>query len=192
VTLRLRDGIASLRGRGRHRVVERALAGVLERGGFRVVQYSIQTNHLHLLVEAGDAGKLARGVQALTIRMAKGLNAVLERRGPVFRDRYHARVLRTPAETRNALCYVLQNFRRHVTSAQGMVDPEWIDPLSSGPAFDGWSRRVEGAGSAGAAVAVSSAVAAACVSPASAWLLTVGWRRRGLLRVDEVPRAAWG
>jgi REP element-mobilizing transposase RayT len=180
VTLRVRESLPSLRGRGRHEIIERALAGVLGRTGFRVVHYSIQTNHLHLLVEAADAASMSRGMQALAIRIAKNLNAAARRSGQVFRDRYHARVLRTPTDMRHALCYVLQNFRRHATDDGRIVDPGWLDPRSSAALFDGWR---EGSPTARGAVA--------CTSPGSTWLVTVGWRRRGLIRIDEVPRGVW-
>ncbi len=180
VTLRASGGLPSLRGRDAFAAMDGALRGVLGRPGFRVVHFSVQTNHLHLLVEAHDATALSFGMQALAIRAAKALNRALRRRGPVFRDRFHARVLRTPREARDAVCYVLQNFRRHATTEDEIVDPYWVDPCSSGPAFDGWRGERERPATRGAPVPVS---------PARTWLLALGWRRYGLIRVDEVPRA---
>ncbi len=78
-----------------------------------MIHYSVQGNHLHLVVEARDRVVFSRGMRALGIRLALGLNRMMGRRGPVFADRFHARVLRTPAEARNALAYVLDNFRSH-------------------------------------------------------------------------------
>jgi REP element-mobilizing transposase RayT len=184
--VRVRGDVPSLRRRERYAVVEAALRGVLGRDGFRVVHFSVQTNHLHLLVEAADADALARGMQALSIRVAKAMNRALERRGPVLSDRYHARVLRTPREVRNALCYVLQNGRRHTEAdalrGGGMLDPTWIDPCSSAAAFDGWREAPHLAGRARSTP----------VSAPTFWLLTVGWRRHGLIAIDEAPAEAWG
>ncbi len=53
-------------------------------------------------------------MQGITIRMAKALNRVLQRRGKVFADRFHAHVLRTPTEVKNALAYILRNHAVHV------------------------------------------------------------------------------
>lgn len=185
-TLRLRGDLPSLRRKALLAVVEAALRGVLGREGFRVVHYSVQSNHAHLLVEAGAAGHLSRGMQALSIRISKGVNRALDRSGAVLSDRYHARALRTPREVRNALCYVLQNHRRHVAGdllrGGGIIDPTWIDPCSSGAAFDGWR---------GAVAARAVAVAPPPVSPPRFWLLTVGWRQHGLIAANEVPAAAW-
>jgi|GEM_PF-2830286 len=58
-------------------------------------------------VEAGSKTELSRGMQGITIRIAKALNRVMQRKGVVFDGRYHEHVLRTPTEQRNALRYVL-------------------------------------------------------------------------------------
>jgi hypothetical protein len=131
-------------------------------------------NHLHLLVEAHDGLALARGIQGLSIRMARALNRLLGRRGRVLADRYHARALRTPLEVRRALAYVLNDARWH-----GIVGPKaaarWLDPYSSAGSFDGWRR------------ASASSDATAPVAAARTWLLRIGWRRHGLLDPSYVP-----
>ncbi len=88
----------------------------------------MQGNHLHFLVEAENTRALSRGMQGLTIRMAKALNRVMQRRGKVFADRFHAHVLRTPTEVRNALAYVRRNHAIH--AARGAHDGR---PASSQP-----------------------------------------------------------
>ncbi len=178
-TLRARSGAPSLR-RGK---VWLAVAAALEAAGarpdFRVVHFSVQGNHVHLLVEAGGAAALSRGMQGLAIRVARAVNRAAGRAGQLWSDRYHARVLRTPREVRLALCYVLQNARRHADHDRGTFEPGWIDDRSSGRWFDGW-----------AGGAPSAPAAAAPVSPPRTWLLAMGWRRHGLIGVDETPPAA--
>jgi len=120
---------------------------------------------------------LSRALQGLCVRIARGLNAVLGRCGAVFADRHHFRLLKTPREVRNALLYVLQNARRHTQrDPDRILDPTWVDPRSSARWFDGW-RDLEPEDGGDRVVA-----------PAQSWLLTTGWRRHGLLRVDERPR----
>ncbi len=75
--------------------------------------FSVQGNHLHLLIEAQDNRALAEGMQGLSVRLARGLNRLMGRHGKVLADRFHAHVLRTPAETRRAIAYVLLNHRSH-------------------------------------------------------------------------------
>lgn len=84
--------------------------------GMRVIHYSVVKDHLHFIVEAESSAALSRGMQGLTIRMAKRINKVLGRRGKVFIDRYWSHVLRSPSETRAALNYVLKNVSYCVTS----------------------------------------------------------------------------
>ncbi len=102
VTLRASHGLPSLRTDPLFPAIQRALAQASRRG-LRVLHFSVQRDHLHLLVEALDAGALSRGLQGLAIRIAKALNRVLGRCGRVWADRFHARALRTPREVRNAL-----------------------------------------------------------------------------------------
>jgi REP element-mobilizing transposase RayT len=182
VTLRALPGSPNLRKGAAWRAVESALAAIASRDACRVVHFSVQSNHVHLLVEAEDRLALSRGVQGLAIRIARRVNRACARSGRLWGNRYHARILRTPREVRNCLCYVLQNAWRHADLARGIFAPGWIDPHSSGAWFDGWSDVARGA----------DATRVRLVAAARTWLLRTGWRRRGLVGVDEVPRSAWG
>ncbi len=177
VSLKLVESLPSLRTPDLRRLVEGSLRCVKARGSLRVTHYSIQKRHLHLVIEAIDAAALSRGVQGLSISLAKRINRSLGRSGRVFADRYFARILRTPRETRNCLCYVLNNCRRHDAQRRRTRAEGWIDPCSSGDYFDGW-RDVE---------VVACAGRDPPVSEPHGWLLRVGWRRHGLIWVDEVP-----
>jgi putative transposase len=181
VTLRVREALPHLRGDAAFEVIDAALRAMRERSGFRIVHFSVLTNHVHLLVEASDADALRRGISAFSIRVALGVNRIFGRRGPVWRDRYHARTLRTPAEVRRALCYVLQNLRRHLAQDGETLNPTAIDARSSGPWFDGWR-----------GVQAPWRDREAPVSPPRTWLLAEGWRRHGLIAVDEIPGAGRG
>jgi REP element-mobilizing transposase RayT len=180
VTLKIRAGVRSLRDARLVREVERSFAAACDRSDFRLVHYSLLDNHAHLLVEAPNAVALARGMKAIGSRLARAVNRVFGRHGPVLRERFHLRVLRTPLETRRALAYVLLNARRH---ARRLARAFRIDPASSGRWFDAW-RHSAGATRPGA---VDPAVA----RPRT-WLLRVGWRRHGLIGPDETPGAGRG
>ena len=173
VTLRARRHIPSLR-------LERTFAAVraaLSRSShaqFRVLHFSVQSDHAHLIVEADSTTALSLGLAALKIRVARGINRALRRRGPVWADRYHARPLRTPQEVRAGLVYVLHNWKEHIRHVQG------LDGRSSATWFDGWAERP-------APPADPSPV----VAPRT-WLAATGWRRGtvGPLRKDEAPQSA--
>ena len=131
VTARVRDEAARLRSRALCRVILLALGAGRERDGFRLVHFTVQSNHVHLIVEARDAMVLARGIQGITIRIARAVNRALERHGKVFADRYHAHALRSPTETANAIAYVLGNAHIHAARRGRPIRPDAIDPLSS-------------------------------------------------------------
>jgi len=114
----------NLRTRRCFAALSKAFWGGANRFGFRLVHYSVQGNHVHLLVEAEDRSALSRGMNGLGVRMARGLNRVMGRRGRVLADRYHARILRTPTEVKRVRHYLLDNARRHY----GVVGP---DPFAS-------------------------------------------------------------
>jgi REP element-mobilizing transposase RayT len=128
VTMRVLPGVGFLRGFARRRAIEDALRAVKERFGMRVVHYSIQGNHLHLILELEDPSALSRAIQGLAIRLARSLNRIAGRTGKVFADRFHAHVMKTVREVVNAVRYVLENFRNHLRED---VAPEGVDPCSS-------------------------------------------------------------
>ena len=134
VTLRVAPGLPSFRGNALFVAMRTALTRA-STATFRVLQFSVQADHLHLVVEADGSTVLSRGIQGLAIRAAKAVNRTLRRRGKVWADRFHAHPLRTPREVRNALVYVLNNFRKHVPGARG------IDARSSSAWFSGWTIR---------------------------------------------------
>ncbi|MBK9388351.1 MAG: transposase [Planctomycetes bacterium] len=174
ITVRLAEGLPSMRRGDALKLVLAALSASSDRHGMRIIHYSVQGNHLHLLVEADDRACGARAMNALLSPLARALNKLWGRSGKVFPDRYHDEVISTPAQARNALRYVLQNGKKH-----GVVPRSSIDLCSSAPVFEGWKERPS--------IAATPVVAA--VAPASTWLLTTGWRRHGLLDIRELPHS---
>ncbi|HVT09955.1 MAG TPA: transposase [Polyangia bacterium] len=155
----------------RYGALEPAIASA-SRTDFRVVHFSVQGDHVHLIVEARDKVALSSGLRGLSIRAARALNRAACRSGPVWADRYHARDLSTPREVRHALCYVLHNSRKH---GRPVV---YVDPCSSARWFDGWRDHDP---------IFDFAADPPPVARPRTWLLTTGWRRHGLLRLDEKP-----
>jgi hypothetical protein len=158
-------------------------------GDARVVHYSVQSNHVHLLVESSSKRTLSRGMQALSIRLAKRLNRLFARRGRLFDDRFHARSLKTPLEVRRALAYVLNNFRRHADTTGPRLPLSFRDPWSSAAWFDGWDPEWIHAPPDPRALDDPLPALASGIVPARSFLLRRGWRRHGLLRPFEVSVA---
>lgn len=177
VTPRVCEGLPSLRERPAWVVfVQQARAVRARSHGFRIVQYTVLWNHIHMIVEADDHAAFVSGMRSFTIRLAKAMNVRFERRGRFFDHRYDARALRSPREVRNALQYVLLNVRKHEAEHGRTLSREWIDERSTGVTFDGWD----------------TSLPLTCAkdfgtSPAQTWLLRTGWRVHGRLRVDAIP-----
>jgi REP element-mobilizing transposase RayT len=181
VTVRTRAGVPSLREGKLVREWRRSLAEASERGVFRVAHYSLQGDHAHLIVEAQGKHALSCGMKSIGARLARAVNRVNGRSGPVLDGRFHHRTLRTPREVRRALAYVLLNARRHFAKRRAISRSSAVhlDGASSARWFDGWRPAV--------ASRIPEATTTREVARARTWLLTVGWRRHGLVDPAEVP-----
>ncbi|MDJ0865964.1 MAG: transposase [Myxococcota bacterium] len=177
VTIRVREEIPSLRTRRFVAEFRASLRKACERGEFRVAHYSVQRDHVHLIVEAAGKRALGCGMKSISARLARAVNRVFARSGRVLDGRYHLHLLRTPREVRNALAYVLLNARKHWRERRGKAPLVRLDEASSGRWFAGWKRRVPGPRPAGGRE----------VALPRSWLLRSGWRRYGLVDPGEVP-----
>ncbi len=187
VTLKLAAGVPSFRKAAIMRVVRAVIAAGGHRGDFRVVHYNVLGDHVHLVVEAAGAAALARGMQGLSVRLARRVNALLGRRGRLLAQRYHARPLRTPTEVRNAVRYVLLNARHHGVERGVVMARGWVDPYSSALWFDGWKAAIRTDAPWLRALAKEGRPTA----DPHTWLLAIGWRRGGgLIGIDDVPGPA--
>ena len=186
VTLRVEEIIGTLRTRSLYQAVRKALRTVLGRDDFRVIDVSLQDGHVHLILEAADKHALARGMQAFEIAAARYINKAFSRDrgrrriGRVFSDRYHPKAITSPLAARHARAYVLNNWRRH---GQDRGVASNVDRFSSGVSFDGWKET----GGTDFLKALPPDYEPLPVSRPQTWLLSVGWRRHGLISVREVP-----
>jgi putative transposase len=160
VTWRMLPHVWNLRSRRSFRELSAAFAEACNRAGFRLIHFSVQGNHLHLIVEASDEVRLSRGLQGLAVRIARRLNRLMGRTGKVFADRFHQHVLRSPAEVAPAVAYVLGNFVVHALRRGEPVSATAPDEYSS-------ARQRE--------------TGPPLVAPAQSWLLRGGWRRGAAL-----------
>ncbi len=183
VVLRTRADVGRLRRGKVYKALRRVLARTLGRLGFSVVHLSIQHNHLHFLVEAGGKDALRLGMQGLAISAAKAINRVCKRKGKVFEYRYHATSIRSPRQARNALAYVLNNWRRHNEDERTLASHSAvIDPYSTARQFTGWKEASRAVMPSGFSTLMPLEVA----QPRT-WLLSVGWMRGGAISAFETP-----
>ena len=185
VTMRVRRSLPSLR----RQAIVAEIIGTFSRTGrswFRLVHFSVQDDHVHLIVEADDKQSLGRGMAGVAIRIARATNRALHRRGSIGACRYHARALATPREVRNALVYVIFNLHKHVPGTRG-----W-DLCSSAPWLEGWATPPTGPPFNQWATPPTGAPFDASESPPvrrpETWLARTGWKRHGLIRCGECPK----
>jgi REP-associated tyrosine transposase len=173
VTLRASRRVSSLRRQCLFHAIRRAL-GRTARAWFRVVHFSVQADHVHLLVEADDKSSLSPRLMGLTIRVARAVNRVLRRRGRMWDDRFHSRALKSPREVRHAIVYVLMNAKKHIADAPN------FDPCSSAAWFTG------------SKLPLAQAPPLDCdeliTQRPQTWLLRAGWTKHGLVAPNERPR----
>jgi REP element-mobilizing transposase RayT len=196
VTLRVHGDLGNLRKRHMYKALREATITVAlrelnskETGAFRIVHISIQHDHVHLLVEADHQQALSRGMQSFQISAAKHLNAavsigrVVRRRGTVFPDRFHEEIISCPRQARNALSYVLNNWRKHREDRPAHAKAWRVDPFSTGVQFPGWKEREH-------EIFMwkwRATYAPLVVYLPKTWLLQEGWSLSGPIRYTEIP-----
>ena len=193
VTLRVIAAVGNLRRRCVYQAIREATLTTARREDFRIVQLSIQRNHVHLLVEANDKAALAAGMQGFQISAAKHLNAAISkgkpvprRRGTVFPDRYHAEIITSPRQARHALSYVMNNFRKHQEDRVEPMSSWTIDWFSTGIMFPGWAEYGDEAFLWRGPATYDPLL----VYQPRTWLLREGWKKSGSISCREVPSAA--
>lgn len=188
VVLRVVAEVGNLRQKATYQAVRAASSVAARHDTFRIVHLSIQRNHIHIIAEAEDAMELARGMQSFQISAARNINTALSigarrRKGPVFADRYHVVVIRSPRQTRNALSYCLNNFRKHREDRSGLPSTWLLDPFSSAVAFPGW-KELEGMTEPWQ---LPETYKPLVVRPPQSWLLREGWKIGGPISARAVP-----
>ncbi|HEX7843229.1 MAG TPA: transposase [Kofleriaceae bacterium] len=192
VVLRVIAEVGNLRRRCVYQAIREATLTTALRENFRIVHLSIQRTHIHLLVEADGKKALAAGMQGFQISAAKHLNAAISkgrlgprRRGAVFPDRYHAEIITSPRQTRHALSYVLNNWRKHQEDRRAPMSAWTIDWFSSAAMFPGWTEYGEEAFLWRGPPTYDPLV----VYQPKTWLLREGWKKAGAISYREVPSA---
>jgi REP element-mobilizing transposase RayT len=173
VTMKVVRGVKNLRSRDVCKVIFKCFRDRIKKANaaFRVIHFSVQWDHLHLIVEAEDDDAFSDGMRSLAISLGKRVNNHLGRRGRLFAHRFRSRALTSPREVRNCILYVLQNAAHHgeARCRDGLDRPSsafwsdvWITPP---PKLDLDSP----------------------VHEPTVFLLTTGWLKHGRLARHEVP-----
>ena len=180
IVLRVRRVVGRLRREPIYHAIRIAMRRSLARADFRIIHISIQHNHIHLLVEAETRLALTLGMQSLAIAIARAINRSLAHTGKVFEFRYHATEITSPKQARNALAYILNNWRRHREDlASSRTRTAHVDPYSSALSFTGWAGNPT--------FTLPDGYIPLPVARAQTWLLTIGWQKHGPIGLRECP-----
>lgn len=174
--------VEGLRQKAIHALLKEAIDGMRDYGA-RVSHYSLQGNHLHMILEINvtksisvkhHTEALSLAMKSFGCRFAKGVKQILNLDSAViFKGRYHCSVLTTPSQVKNALRYVLLNQAKHAELI------EHIDIYSSGFYFSYWRELL---GNRFTDLVEQQAHSAMNVPPLylsrpTTWLLREGWKR---------------
>ncbi len=180
VTLRIRQGVRSLRCKPFVKEIRKSFRQANERGDFRLLHYSLQAGHVHLIVEADNQEALGRGMKSIGARIARAAQRVFGIKGRVISGAYHPHLLRTPREMYHALRYVLLNIRKHYHQQfHGPPPRVQIDEASSARWFENFSRPMPADRSGKREV-----------SRPRSWLPKTGWKRFGPIDPAAIPGIA--
>ena len=190
VTLRVVGSVGGMRRRDIYLALREATIVTAKRADFRIVQMSIQRDHVHLLVEADHKAALSKGIRGFSISAARQINKAItarggdRRTGKVIGDRFHARPLTSPRAVRNTLAYVLNNYRHHGEDRMGVARTWKADPFSSGALFFGWKELEDSP----VLWPLPPTYHPLIVRRPHTWLLSKGWSQfHQLISVYEVP-----
>jgi REP element-mobilizing transposase RayT len=183
VMLVVKEDVPTLRQRCVYDAVRELVRKYRGRDDFRIVHISLQRSHLHLIVEAANEDALRWGMASFAIRTARAINRLFGRRGKVFAFRYKAKQIRTRDYARNAIGYVLNNWRRHREDVRGVA----FDPYSSASTFKGWARNKRRRGDT-----VDASFKPLPVSAPRTSLLRIDWTWYGLVDPYEVSPRHFG
>ena len=188
VVTRVVPAVGSLRRRTMYKALRDASITAALRERFRIVHISLQRDHVHLIVEAQNKAALARGMQGFLISAARHIGAALEKEGwrrcgKVFADRYHLTVATSPTQARNAISYVMNNWRKHEEDRQGLASTWLVDPFSSGISFPDWTELEDQPWM----WPIRETYDPLMVRRPQGWLLREGWKLAGPISAREVP-----
>jgi putative transposase len=189
IVLRVVPEVGNLRRRQMYQALREATVVAAVRERMRIVQISLQHDHVHLLIEAENNEALARGMQGFEISAARNINTMLgegpfrRRRGRVFADRYHLEVITSPRRARHALSYIMNNWRKHGEDRSGLPSTWLVDPFSSGISFPDWAELSDKPWM----WSMRETYDPLMVRRPQSWLLREGWKLTGTISARDVP-----
>ena len=84
-----------------------------KRYGLQILNYTVTSNHIHLLVVDGEQEVIPKSLQLVAGKTAQEFNRRKGRKGAFWEDRYHATAIETGEHLRRCLVYIDLNMVRN-------------------------------------------------------------------------------
>ncbi|MGZ3787517.1 MAG: transposase [Bacteriovorax sp.] len=121
LTVKIKKNKSDLKNKSVLSLLRRAIMNA-RRQGLKVIHYSLEYDHVHLLIEAEDNHILGKGMQAFGVTLSKAINRMRNHKGGVYKHRYHFRQISGVRELKNVMNYIFTNGFKHKT-AKSIVNP---------------------------------------------------------------------
>ena len=108
--------IATLRNKLFYREIRKSFHR-LHLSGVRLIEFSVQKDHIHFLLESANKIVLGKAMRALSISLSKRFSLLLNRKIKALKSRYHLHILNTLKELKNARQYILNNSAKHTSNS---------------------------------------------------------------------------
>ncbi|MGZ3787001.1 MAG: transposase [Bacteriovorax sp.] len=121
LTVKIKKNKAEMKNKSVFSLLKRAILNA-RRQGLKVIHYSLEYDHVHLLIEAENNHILGKGMQAFGGTFSKAINRMRKLKGGVYKHRYHFRKISSARELKNVMNYIFTNGLKHKT-AKNIVNP---------------------------------------------------------------------
>ncbi len=115
LTVKIKKNKAEIKNKSVLAILKRSILNA-RRQGLRVIHYSLEYDHVHLLIEADNNHILGKGMQAFGVTFSKAINRLKKLTGEVYKHRYHFRRISSSKELKNVMNYIFTNGVKHKTS----------------------------------------------------------------------------
>lgn len=115
LTIKVKSIKANIKNKIILHMLKRAILNA-RRQGLKVIHFSLEYDHVHLLIEADNNLTLGKGMKALGVTLAKRINKFRGLKGAVYKHRYHFRRVGSSAQLKKVMNYIFSNGVKHGTS----------------------------------------------------------------------------
>ncbi|MDD4973652.1 MAG: transposase [Bacteriovorax sp.] len=115
LTVKIKKIKAELKNKSVLSILKRAILNARKQG-LKVIHYSLEYDHVHLLIEADNNHILSKGMQSFGVTISKAINRMRKLKGGVYKHRYHFRKISSPRQLKNVLNYIFNNGIKHKTA----------------------------------------------------------------------------